>query len=186
MYIVKGDIFCYNSKSSIGKIIKWAEQGYSEAPSIVAHTGIFVDDGELTEVNVIEALFPKGVVERPFWENYKDTLDRVYVLKPKNICKNKRDIIVNYCKNQVGKPYGTLKLLPHLADGVIAKVLHKRDVRFFRKLIGKNNFPICSFLVANAYAQVGLDFGITSNMATPDDILDFALSHPQKYSVTKL
>jgi hypothetical protein len=40
-------------------------------------------------------------------------------------------------------------------------------------MIPDNKYPICSWVVADAFAKVGKDFGVEVGMATPDDIWDF-------------
>lgn len=181
-----GDIFCYNSKNLIGKIVKWAEKGYSEAPSKVSHCGIFVNDGSLKNVNIIEALFPKGVTYRRFWNAYQYDLSRVYVLRALNLSNEERLKIVKYAVSEVGYPYGTFKLVPHLVDGILAKIFHKRDLQFFRAMCKIDTFPICSYLVAKAYDTIDKNFGLKASYATPDDILDFAENNPDKFEIIKI
>jgi uncharacterized protein YycO len=181
-----GDIFCYNSPHLIGKAIKWAEKGYSEASSKVSHCGLFVNEGSLQNVNVVEALFPQGVTYRRFWNAYADNLKNVYILHSLNLTSRERLKISNYAISNVGEPYGVLKLLPHLADGVLAKLLHRRDFQFFRAACKIDTFPICSYLVARAYDVVGKDFGIKFSFATPDDIMDFAEGNSDKFEIVQI
>ena len=52
----------------------------------------------------------------------------------------------------------------------------------FRRVVPGNKYPICSWVVADAFAKAGKDFGIKVGMATPDDILDFIEENPDKYT----
>ena len=45
-----------------------------------------------------------------------------------------------------------------------------------------DRYPICSWLVAHAFAKAGKTFGVPPGMASPDDIWDFVNEEPEKYS----
>ncbi len=44
-----------------------------------------------------------------------------------------------------------------------------------------DDYPICSWLVAHAFACAGKDFGCEAGAATPDDIWDFVTTNADKY-----
>ena len=44
---------------------------------------------------------------------------------------------------------------------------------FFRRLVPGGKYPVCSWVVADAFAAAGKNFGVEVGMATPDDIWDF-------------
>lgn len=184
--IKKGDILGYAGGSWISKVVRWFEKGYNEKPSFLSHCGIFISDtNDLSNALVIEALMPAGVVVRGFLNSYKDDLKNCYILRPKNISQEQRETIVRTAKLFLGDKYGVAKIIPHAIDGLLAKVLRKRDFRFFRNLCQIDDFPICSYLVARSYAEADLDFGIKYSFATPDDIWDFAETNKDKYSIIK-
>jgi hypothetical protein len=54
----------------------------------------------------------------------------------------------------------------------------KIDVAIFRPL---HLTPVCSWLVAQAYAKAGETFGVPPGAASPDDIWDYVTAHPKKY-----
>ena len=180
-----GDMLGYSSPKFIGRMVRKFTRGYREAPSVLSHVGVFVNEGAIKNVNLAEALFPKGVVCRRFAEAYTD-LENCYLIKPLNITQDQRLEISKYVINQVNKPYGTAKVLAHGADGVAAWICRKKDVFFFRKIFRSDRFPMCSFLGAHAYRQAGLDFGQKDDYLNPDEIWDYALDHPKRYGVWRL
>lgn len=186
MFIDKGDILCYSGSNLIAKSIKWFTEGYKETKTIISHCGLFANSDDLKKVDIIEALFPKGVVKRNFITHYKDDLNNCYILKPLNITEQQREKIIENASKYLGHPYGILKLLPQAMDGLIGKVIRKRNVILFKKLCFIKTLPICSTLVAMAYKSIGLDFGIKDQYASPDDIWDFAVNNPNKYKIAVL
>lgn len=182
-----GDILVYSGGSFIAKSIKWFERGYREEPSIASHAGIFSGDGVLGEAHIfiIEALPPK-VVKRDFLTAYRNDLKNCYFLQPIGIHRSTRMKIVNEASKLVGLPYGMTKIFANAVDGLFAKLLKKKNFYGIRRFFRLPAFPICSYLVAHAYKKAGLDFGMKDYYATPDDILDFAFSHPEKYRVLTL
>jgi hypothetical protein len=51
----------------------------------------------------------------------------------------------------------------------------------FRRLTQNGDYPICSWLVAHAFAKAGKTFGVQPGAANPDDIWDFIVDNPEKY-----
>ena len=49
------------------------------------------------------------------------------------------------------------------------------DIRFFRRLTFRAARPICSWLVAAAYAEIGLLFGTGPRYLQPDGLLDYCV-----------
>lgn len=42
--------------------------------------------------------------------------------------------------------------------------------------------PICSWVVAYAYAKIGYRFGVSPRVATPDDIDDWIKANPKEWT----
>ena len=80
-------------------------------------------------------------------------------------------------EEQVGKKYGTLKLCAHLLDWMCL------GAYFFRRLVPGGEYPICSWLVADAYSAAGKHFDCDPGAATPDDIWDFVAERQPNYFV---
>ena len=101
----------------------------------------------------------------------------VAVYRPLNLPPEEIDIIVAEAREQVGKKYGVLKLFGHLLDWLLL------GAYVFRKITRNKKYPICSWLVAHAFAKAGKDFGVKPGAADPDDIWDFIEKNPYKYEL---
>ena len=110
-----------------------------------------------------------GEVPRVRLDVARRALDRL------NLTEEQIATIVDYANAQVGKPYGVLKIATHLLDWCLL------GIYLFRRLTQSPNYPICSHLVANAFARVGKHFGVPPGAATPDDIWDFVTQKTDKY-----
>jgi hypothetical protein len=75
----------------------------------------------------------------------------------------------------VGRRYGYLKMLAHLLDWLFL------GVYLFRRIASMDRYPICSWVVAHAYGKTGRHFGVAPGAASPDDIWDYVVAHPQEY-----
>ena len=84
--------------------------------------------------------------------------------------------IVEKAEAYVGRRYGWPAIVAHFLDWLF------QGAYFFRRIIGGDKYPICSWVVAHAYKEVGLHFGVEARAASPDDIWDFAVEeHPDLY-----
>ncbi|MEK9735742.1 MAG: hypothetical protein VW239_00300 [Candidatus Nanopelagicales bacterium] len=117
------------------------------------HVGIAVD-----RAHVVEAI-PEGVVCRGY------RAGQVY--RPTNLTPQERLRIAERARSFVGRPYGWGKILLHAMR--------------LERLAVMEGFPICSWVAAAAYASEGYHFGVSYRRATPDDIEDFILAHPDRY-----
>lgn len=186
VFVELGDILCYSSKGLIGKAIKYFTRGYRETPTDITHCGIFVNEGGIKNVNIVEAIAGKGVTYRQFFSAYKDDLSNCFVLKPFNLTHSQRMTITKEAFKYIGSPYGYMKIAVQAVDGTLAKLLKKKRIVFAERIFTSEKFPICSFLVAHCYKAVGLDFGLKDDYATPDDIWDFACNNPKLYEIIRL
>ena len=75
----------------------------------------------------------------------------------------------------MGKTYGYFKIIMHLLDWLLL------GAYVFRRLTTNGNYPICSWLVAHAFAKADKNFGVAPGAANPDDIWDFVEENPDKY-----
>jgi hypothetical protein len=83
--------------------------------------------------------------------------------------------VVVKAESYVGRKYGYLKLLAHWGDWLL------QGAYVFRRLTTKDDYPICSWVVAYAFAAAGKHFDVEPGAATPDDIWDFVTAHPEVY-----
>jgi hypothetical protein len=180
------DILGYHNPGRLGRLITWATRAWREAPCVLSHAGIFVNEGSLQNVNVVESLVPKGICHRRFVTAY-DGGENCYILKPLNIMMEDRTAIVNHAYRSIGKPYGYGKAIAGGLDGVLSRLLlQRREVVFFRRLFVNEVFEDCSVMVADCYDKAGLNFGLRDSFVLPDDIWDYALAHPEKYEIIKI
>lgn len=181
-----GDILGYHNPGRLGRLIQWATRAWREAPSVLSHCGVFVNEGSLQNVHVVESLVPFGIKYRRFAEAYERG-ENCYILKPLNITFENRLEIVNHAYESIGKPYGYGKAIAGGLDGLLSRIfyLHREPV-FFRRLFINEVFEDCSVLVADCYDKAGLNYGLRDSFVLPDDIWDYALEHPEKYEIIKI
>jgi len=183
------DIMATRSKGRLGRLIRFFTRRIGESKSRVNHIGQVVHGGTLETAIVVEALSPR-VVHRPLWDGYgcKSAPDAT-IFRPLNLTDEDIAVITRTAESYVGRRYGYLKLGTNLLDWVATNIRaaipigERRDVYLFRRLTHDDNYPMCSWITSHSYAKRGKDFGVKAGAATPDDIWDFCLSHPEKYAV---
>jgi hypothetical protein len=170
------DIIATKSYGWLGRAIRFFTRRIGESRSNVNHVGIITHGGSLEGAIVVEAL--SRVIHHPLWEGYGYAkAPDIAIFRPLNLTEDEREVIRVAAEQYVGRKYGFLKIATHLADWVL------QGAYIFRRLSSSDNYPICSWVVAQAYAHAGKDFGVQAGAASPDDIWDFCLSHPEKYAV---
>lgn len=169
-----GDIFLTRGTGFLSKLIRFFTRTIGEERTKVNHVGVVVDGGDLENCLVAEALLK--VREHRLWNQYgPPKRDRVAVYRPINLTPDQIRLVVAEAREQVGKEYGILKLVGHLLDWLLL------GAYVFRRITRNGDYPICSWLVAHAFAKVGKDFGVHPGAANPDDIWDFVVEHPEVY-----
>jgi len=123
-----------------------------------------------------------------FWLQYgPPKKDLVAVYRATNLTAEQVKNIVTEAEKHVGKKYGTCMIVAHFIDWLLGRMIgwlfgwQFSDIYLFRRLIPGNKYPICSWVVADAFAEMGKDFGVEVGMATPDDIWDFVVKNTNKY-----
>jgi len=169
-----GDIFLTRGCGFISKAIRFITRSIGEKRTKVNHVGIVVQRGDIKTAIVVEA--QSKVVRHKLWSRYgPPKKDLVAVYRATNLAAEQVRDIVAEAEKQVGKKYGYCMIAAHLKDWLFL------GIYFFRRLIPGNKYPICSWVVADAFAKVGKDFGVDVGMATPDDIWDFIEKNSDKY-----
>jgi hypothetical protein len=169
-----GDIFLTRGKGWLSKAIRFFSRTIGESRTKVNHVGVVVNEGDLGHCEVVEAL--SKVRKHTLWKQYgppKDT--QVAVYRPTNLIPEQIETIVAEANEQVNKTYGYFKVVGHLLDWCLG------GAYVFRRIFRNGKYPICSWLVAHAYAKVGKTFGVEPGAADPDDIWDFVTTEPEKY-----
>ena len=171
--LAPGDVVLTRSGGIVGWAIRVFTRRIGESRTKATHTGIIVVGGPIEIAVIVEAL---GKVKRhSLWDRYARARKEVAVFRPLNITDADLTKVVVKAETYVGRQYGYLKLLAHWADWVL------QGAYVFRRLTNQDRYPICSWVVAYAFAEAGRHFGVTPGAATPDDIWDFVTGHPDRY-----
>ena len=168
------DIFLSRTHGIGSWFIRFFTRTGGEPESEVSHVGIVVEGGPLEKAVIVES---RGRARRRlFFRRYgKKRKYDVAIFRPLHLTPEKRALIVRAALDYVGKEYSYFKILLHLLDWVL------QGAYVFRRLGGINDYPICSWLVARAFAKAGETFGTPPDAADPDDIWDFINAQPEKY-----
>lgn len=165
----QGDIILTRGPGFISRAIRrFGKEDSQEA--LVSHAGIFI-----SPVFVIEAL--SRVKTNAFPEEFKDS--EYVVLSPIDLSVEQRRILALIASKFSARSYGYAKIIGQAADWLTGTNW------VTSRLLTWNRYPYCSFLVAEAYGSIGKNFGVPSKSTTPDDILDYCIDHPTKYSIVK-
>jgi hypothetical protein len=165
----RGDIFLTQGDSFVSKAIRFFTRSTGESRTMVNHVGVVTSAGPVEDAKVVEAL---SKVKRRKLSKYKGGKTKVAVFRPVGLDDNEISNIVVYANKQVGKDYGYVKIVAHLLDWCLG------GVYVFRKMARMEKYPICSWLVAYAYDEVGQDFGVEPWAADPDHIWDYVTQSP--------
>ncbi len=168
------DVFATRGKSWLSKAIRIFTRHIGESRTKVNHVGVVVEGGTLRDAVSVEALI--RVTERSLAAGYGGRgSSEVAVFRPINLTEEEKATIVAAARKYVGHKYGFLKLLAHLGDWFL------QGAYVFRRLAFMKRYPICSWLVAHSFDEVGKHFAVDAGAATPDDIWDFCVGNPNKY-----
>ena len=163
-----GDIVFMAGNSLVSRLIRWASRHTGETRTQVNHVGIITGYGSLLTAQVTEALW--RVRTHSLWDKYGNSKTRIAIARPSHIPLEVRVSAARIALNYTDRKYGWWKLGLHFADKLIG------GLYFFRRLSRLKKYPICSFLVAEAYGRKGYNFSVKVGEAQPDDIWDYALS----------
>lgn len=170
------DIVFTRSTHKLGGIIRRLTRSRGESKTETNHVGIVVLEGTEQTATIVEALW--SVKRHTLGASYGGSRDEVAVYRPINLTARDRRTIVATAEKYVGKPYGPLKLVLHALDAPFGTNL-------FRRLAVLDGFPICSYVVAAAYAKAGYHFGVSTKAAQPDDIWDFCDRRDDRYRLMR-
>ena len=162
-----GDVFLTKGNSFVSKAIRFLTRDKGESRTEVNHVGVVVVDGNVQNAVIVEA--SSKVVRRTMNSYYKSKNTKVAVYRYRNLTDTEEDIIADYSESMVGAKYGYLKIVAHFLDWCLG------GVYFFRRFAQMERYPICSWIVAYAYQDAGLGFGVRANAASPDDIWDWVV-----------
>jgi len=171
--LAPGDVVLTRSGGIVGWAIRLFTRRIGESRTKASHSGIIVVGGPLDAAIVVEAL--ATVKRHRLWKRYANANRDVAVYRPLNLSEAELAAVVAKAETYVGRRYGYFKLVAHWLDWVL------QGAYVFRRLANQDRYPICSWVVAYAFAAAGKDFGVDPGAATPDDIWDFVKGNPDKY-----
>lgn len=173
LYLEPCDIFLTRGTSFVSGAIRFFTRSFGEKRTEVNHVGIIVDGGTVHSAVAVEALVKVRMHALRRYATKPTT--GVAVFRPINLTDAEKALIVEKAKSYEGRAYGWTKIVTHAMDWSL------RGAYVFRRLTSSDDYPICSWLVAYAFAAAGKDFGVEAGAANPDDIWDFATSNADKY-----
>ncbi|MBM4184406.1 MAG: hypothetical protein FJ207_09285 [Gemmatimonadetes bacterium] len=132
-----------------------------------------MEGGPLETAVIVEAL--ATVKRHSLWKRYGSGRHEVAVFRPLNLTTDEVAKVVAKAETYVGRRYGYFKIVAHWLDWLL------QGAYVFRRLARQDRYPICSWVVAHAFAAAGKHFGVEPGAATPDDIWDFVTAHPDRY-----
>jgi hypothetical protein len=172
--LLPGDVVLTRSGGFVGWAIRLFTRRIGESRTKASHTGVIVESGTLQAAIIVEAL--STVKRHPLWDRYARGNHEVAVFRPLNLADAEIAKVVAKAETYVGRSYGYVKIFAHWLDWLL------QGAYVFRRLTNQDRYPICSWVVAHAFAAAGKDFGVAAGCATPDDIWDFVTGNPDKYS----
>ena len=167
------DVFFTKGDSFVSRAIRFFSRSFGERRTQVNHVGIIVESGSVHSAIAVEAL--SKVRRHPLGRYGKKPKTDVAVFRPINLTDEEKAKVVAKADSYVGRTYGWPKIVTHLLDWGL------NGAYVFRRLTNKDDYPICSWVVAYAYLAAGKDFEVKPGAANPDDIWDFVHGNPDKY-----
>jgi len=172
------DVFLTRGRGFISAAIRFFSRHLGESRTVVNHVGIVVVGGPVEQAIVIEAL--SRVRRHRLAARYGGKRGHlVAVYRPLTLSEAERATVVRKAEDYVGRKYGYLAIAAHFLDWLLL------GAYLFRRLANQERYPICSWVVASAFAKVGRHFGVAPGAATPDDIWDFVTKHPDEYRLVR-
>lgn len=167
-----GDVLSVWGPSPVSEVIRFCSRNFRglESPTRVNHSAIVVSGGTVEEAVIVEAR--SRVKRHRLIEAYGGTKERVAVHRLRAITADQRAAVCKKAESYVGRRYGYAKLVAHAGDWGISE-LTGSEVHILRSLMRMDRYPICSWVVAYAYAAGGVEFGVPAYAAQPDDIWDY-------------
>jgi len=169
-----GDIFLTRGHGFLGAAIRFFTRSLGESRTRVNHTGLVVVGGPAPDAIGVEAL--RTVQRHRLGDEYGGHPDDVSVFRPIALSRSQLKRVVARAESYVGRTYGYGKIVLHALDWAL------QGAYVFRRLGQMDDYPICSWLVAQAYGAVGVHFGVDPGAASPDDIWDYVTSHPEEFA----
>lgn len=176
--IEQGDIICIHGRGWLSDGILKAEYGDKIPAMAASHCGVFLAGQDVSNPIVIEAL--ARVRTNLLSQSISDCL-HAYALHDRSLDNNQRLRVLSKACAFSTDGYGYVDLVAQWLDATTRSTWWTDRLRIYL-----GHHPICSYVVAAAYEDIGLDFGVDSSTCKPSDVLGFALKHPEIYDVIPL
>ena len=163
--LLPGDIVFTHGNAFINRAIRFFTRRIGEGRSKVDHVALVVVGGSLEQAVIVEAL--RTVERHRLVDEYGGLEHKLAIYRPTRLARDKIQGIVAKAESYVGRDYGYGKIVLHALDWVL------QGAYVFRRLGRMDDYPICSWLVAHAYGEAGVHFGVDPGAASPDDIWDY-------------
>jgi hypothetical protein len=164
-------IFTRGASPLFGKFIRWFERSPGEEKTFAGHVGGIGSDSQ----SVVEALWK--VTSTPYHE-WAKSAPQYEIWRHYGLAPSVRHKIAAKAESYIGRDYGWWKLGAHAGDAMLTKATGK-EVFIFRKALFLDEYPICSWVWAYAYAKSMMGFGIPAHAANPDDMHDYVKQAPE-------
>ena len=170
----RADVVFTRGNKLLHRLIRWGQTSPGESPTYVNHALLVLSDSPdlpghamiiESESRVRAGLL--GQLHRGDW---------FFAYRPLNLNPGEAALIRDAALRRLHEKYGWSQLILQLID---AKVFRGADVA--RRLASRDSRPICSRLVAEAYAVADYTFGLPPAACDPDSMLDFCTTNPDKY-----
>lgn len=165
IYVPKAALILSRGNSTLGKLIRWGQRTWGEAPSRVNHSILCTGDGwwpaqySLREPQIVES--DKVVRTGPLSKYHAGDALVIYDIE---MTEEERALVVADALRHQGRPYAVLQLVGQLVDN---KLFFGRNV--LRRLFRHDPLDICSRLTGDALARVGVKLGVPGYAQSPDD-----------------
>ena len=173
MLLQPGDIVFTRGTGILSRLIRFFSTTGGESRTMVNHVAVVTHGGTAGGALIVEAL--TTVQYNRLWR-YATPKNEIAIFRARNLSIQEANLVARTAMTYVGRTYGYLKIVTHFLD----YFLGGRYV--FRHLTVSDRYPICSWVVAHAYDAVGKRFGVSDNAASPDDMWDYCVTHPDKYT----
>jgi hypothetical protein len=171
-----GDVIFLASVGDLpGRLGSWIAQSRGENTTYAVHTAQFLDAGTILEMD--------HRTERRDLGHLLERKRGFEVWRRRGLTIGQRQALTSKALVYFGTKFGWGKLVTHVADGLINKIVHK-EVFFFRRLNHSDRYPLCSWITAFAYDR-GLNyrFGVPPECADPDQMHDWVKAHPSEWTL---
>ena len=178
---LRGDIVVTAGKGKLARLIRWGQRSHREGPSVVnhmagtTHSGWVSPNSKATDQTLASIVESDLKVRRgTLWEHHAE--DKIWIFRALNIPDDQLASICERVEKKLGRPYSFLQLPAQLIDH---KLFFGRAV--VRWVFRFSPLDVCSRLWVEEFGHFGYHFGVPDFSATPDDVWDFAVKHPEKY-----